>query len=59
MSPVQMGFVFPIEAQQKRMKWKALDPPASLNGPVLHVLGELQYIQPGLGVVTQGQEAPQ
>lgn len=41
------------------MKGKALDPPASLDGPILHVLGELQHIQPGLSVVAQGQEAPQ
>lgn len=40
------------------MKWKTFDPPAGLDGPVLHVLGELQNLQPNLSVITQSQEAP-
>lgn len=59
MLPVQVRLVFAIEAQQQRVDRKASDPPASLNGPVLHVLGELQHLQPGLGVVAETQQAPQ
>ena len=58
MLPVKVRFVFAIEAQQQRMDGKAPDPPASLNGPVLHVLGELQHLQPGLSIVTKAQQAP-
>ena len=36
--PVQVRFVFAVEAQQQRVEGKAPDPPASLNGPILHVL---------------------
>lgn len=57
--PVQVRFVFAIEAQQQRVERKPSDPPASLNGPVLHVFGKLQYIQPSFSVVAQTQQAPQ
>lgn len=57
--PVQLRFVFPIEAQQQRVEGKTPDPPASLNRLVLRVLGELQHLQLKLGVVAQTEEAPQ
>lgn len=57
--PVQVRFVFAIEAQQQRVERKPSDPPASLNGPVLYVFGKLQYIQSSFSVVAQTQQAPQ
>lgn len=57
--PVQVGFVFTVEAQQHAVEGEAPDPPASLDGAVLWMLGELEHIQPSLSIVTQNQEAPQ
>jgi len=57
--PVQLRLVFAVEAQQQGGEGEAPDPPAGLNAAVLQVLGELQHLQAGLGVVTQAQEAPQ
>ena len=36
-----------------------MDPPARLDGAVLHVLGQLQHLQPGLCVVEQAEHPPQ
>lgn len=59
MIPVQLRFVLVVEAQQHRVKGKTFDPPAGLDGPVLHVFGELQNLQPNLSVITQSQKAPE
>lgn len=58
LSPVQLRFVFAEKAQRSRMHGQTSDPPAGLDAPVLHMLGELQDVQPSLGVVTQTQDAP-
>lgn len=57
--PVQLRLVLVVKAQQQRVKGETFDPPAGLDGPILHVLGELQNLQPDLSVVTQTQETPQ
>lgn len=57
--PVQLRLVLVVKAQQQRVEGKTFNPPAGLDGPILHVLGELQNLQPDLSVITQTQEAPQ
>lgn len=41
------------------MEGQTPDPPASPDGPVLHVLGQLQHLQLCLGIVTETEAAPQ
>lgn len=57
--PVEVRFVLAVKAQQQSVEGKAPDPPASLNGPVLHVLGQLQNLQASLHIVTEAQQPPQ
>lgn len=57
--PVQLRLVLVVKAQQQRVKGKTFDPPAGLDGPVLHVLGELQNLQADLSVITQAEGAPE
>lgn len=57
--PVQLRLVLVVKAQQQRVKGKTFDPPAGLDGPILHVLGELQNLQPDFSVITQAEEAPE
>lgn len=57
--PEEVGLVFEVKAQQQAVEGYAPDPPASLHCAVFAVLGELQYLQAGLSVVTETEEAPQ
>lgn len=48
-----------VEVQQQRVDGEASEPPASLDGAVLQVLGELQHLQTSVGAAAQAQQAPQ
>lgn len=41
------------------MEGEATEPPASPDGPIFQVFGELQHLQTSLGTATQAQQAPQ
>lgn len=42
--PVEVSFVLAVESQQQREEGQSSDPPPGLDGPVLWVLSQFQYL---------------
>lgn len=56
--PVEVALVFLVEEDQNGVEGQAFDSPASFDGAVFWMLGQLQHFQLSLRIVTQTHQSP-
>lgn len=57
-SPVEVALVFLVEEDQNGVEGQAFDSPASFDGAIFWMLGQLQHFQLSLRIVTQTHQSP-